>query len=91
MTNYPIADEGFYHLTKSGWVRKDQSPFPKDRVETWFYAMECLADDAKERVCLRRTWKCDDLGLQECEALHARFGTPVPLTVARNITLESEI
>lgn len=91
MTNYPINDEGFYHLTRNGWIRKDQSPFPRDRVETWSYAMECPADDAKERVCLKRTWKHRDLGFQESEALRAKFGTPVQLTPGRNIILESEI
>ena len=91
MINYPITDEGFYHLTKSGWVRKDHSPFPQDRLETWSYAMECPADDAKERVCLRRTWKHRDFALQECDALRAKFGTPMPLTAGRNIILESEI
>jgi hypothetical protein len=91
MIKYPITDEGFYHLTKSGWIRKDRSPFPQDRLETWSYAMECLADDAKERVRLRRTWKCHDLGSQECEAVRAKFGTPVPLTVGRNIFLESDV
>jgi len=88
---YPINDRGFYHLTRQGWVRKDHAPFPHDRIETWSYDMECLADDAKERVCLRRTWKARDWDQQECQNLRTRFGTPVPLTTERNITLEADL
>ena len=91
MTHYPIVDEGFYHLTKHGWVRKDHVPFPSDRIETWAYEMECLAEDAKERVCLRRTWKAQDAETQERQSLRGFFGTPVPLTAERNITLEADV
>jgi hypothetical protein len=90
MARYPITDEGFYHLTSRGWERKDHAPFPDDRVETWAYQMECLAEDAKEHVCLKRMWKCQNWDQQEARILRARFGTPVPVTVERNITLEAE-
>lgn len=88
---YPISDRGFYHLTRHGWVRKDYAPFPDDRIETWSYDMECLADDAKERVCLRRTWKARGWDQQECQNLRTRFGPPIPVTAERNITLEADL
>jgi hypothetical protein len=91
MTQYPIRDEGLYHLTKHGWVRKDHAPFPDDRLETWAYEMECLAQDAKERVCLRRTWKARHSDPQECQTLRGFFGTPVALTAERNIMLEADV
>lgn len=90
MAKYPVTDEGFYHLTRHGWERRDHAPFPEDRIETWAYQMECLAEDAKERVCLRRTWKSGDWRPQESQELRARFGTPVPVSADRNITLEAE-
>lgn len=89
MTQYPIMDEGYYHLTRHGWVRKDHAPFPNDRIETWAYEMECPAEDAKERVCLRRTWKARHS--EACQSLRGFFGTPVPLTAGRNITLEADV
>jgi hypothetical protein len=88
---YPTEDDGLYHLTRSGWVRKDRSPFPQDRVETWSYRAECPAEDAKEQVCLVRIWRDEHLSAQECETLHARFGMPVSLQTGRNITLECEV
>jgi len=91
MTHYPIRDEGFYHLTKHGWIRKDHAPFPTDRIETWAYEMECPAEDAKERICLRRTWKARRWDQQECQNLHSFFGTPVPLIASRNIILEADV
>lgn len=91
MTDYPKTDDGFYHLTQHGWIRKDKPPFPEDRVETWSYSMECPAEDAKERVCLTCTWRESDTDPAQCEMLRAKFGTPVPLTSSRNIVLESEI
>lgn len=54
---YPIQDNGLYHLTPAGWVRQDNAPFPTDRLETWSYQAECPSDDAKEQICLRRIWK----------------------------------
>jgi hypothetical protein len=54
MSELSKIERGFYHLTPNGWARRDHQPFPKDRVETWAYEMECPAEDAKERVRLTR-------------------------------------
>jgi hypothetical protein len=88
--SYPTDDTGFYHLTRSGWVRHDHRPFPPDRVETWSYRAECPADDAKEQVCLVRVWKDDRLPASMGEMLHRRFGFPVMPQPDRNITIECE-
>jgi len=91
MMDYPKTEHGFYHLLADGWRRKDQMPFPEDRLETWAYEMEQLAEDAKQRINLTRTWKrpgmsCDGLG-----AFHACFGEALNPTVSRNVTLECEV
>jgi hypothetical protein len=53
--------------------------------------MEQLAEDAKQRINLTRTWKrpgmsCDGLG-----AFHACFGEALNPTVSRNVTLECDV
>jgi hypothetical protein len=91
MSDFPKVERGFYHLTPDGWLRRDRQPFPKDRVETWAYEMECLAEDAKERVCLTRTWVQPKVQSEAREDLHARFGELIAPTTERNVTLECEV
>ena len=91
MNGFPKIECGFFHLTPDGWVRRDREPFPKNRVETWAYEMECLAEDAKERVCLTRTWVQPEFPSQARENLHFRFGEPMAATPERNVTLECEV
>jgi hypothetical protein len=91
LNQYPTQDSGLYHLTKSGWTRKDESPFPGDRVETWSYQAECPSEDAKERICLTRIWKDDHLASGDREALRGRVGMPIELQMGRNITFECEV
>ncbi len=91
MSEFPKTERGFFHLTPDGWVRGDLQPFPKDRVETWAYEMECLAEDAKERVCLTRTWIESKIQPETRERLHTRFGDVMPPTPVRNVTLECEV
>jgi len=88
MDSFPKIERGFFHLTPDGWTRKDYQPFPNDRLETWAYEMECLAEDAKERACLTRTWVQPELMPQLRENLRVRFGEPMAPTPERNITLE---
>lgn len=88
---YPWIERGFFHLTPMGWLRWDTPPFPADRVETWAYEMECPADDAKERVCLTRTWACPAISEQGRAAFRALYGQPVQPQQNRNVTLECEI
>ena len=54
---FPKSEQGYFHLTPTGWVRQDQVPFPQDRCETWLYEMEWPQEDAKERVTLTRIWR----------------------------------
>ncbi|HJT41944.1 MAG TPA: hypothetical protein VJ750_00430 [Rhizomicrobium sp.] len=91
MDTFPKNECGFFHLTPEGWVRKDRQPFPQNRVETWAYEMECLAEDAKERVCLTRTWILPEIHSEAYKSLHARFGEPISSTTERNVTLECEV
>jgi hypothetical protein len=88
MDNFPKTEHGFFHLTPEGWIRKDYQPFPGDRLETWAYEMECLAEDAKERACMTRTWIQPELAPQTRESLRIRFGEPMAPTLERNVTLE---
>lgn len=91
MHAYPTEDAGIYHLTRAGWLRKDHAPFPCDRIESWIYQAECPAEDAKEQVCLRRTWKDAHLSDLERDGLRNRFGMPVAIQTGRNIILECEV
>lgn len=90
MTSYPITDNGFYHLTRQGWMRRDCAPFPADRLETWSYQSECPADDAKEQVSLTRIWQ-EPHQSAECEAVRGHFGLPVAPSTARNIMLGCDV
>ena len=91
MKQYPIQEKGLYHLTPKGWIRRDNAPYPPDRLETWSYAAECPSDDAKEQVCLRRIWKARLDSGSDHEALRSRFGIPVALQTNRNVLLECEV
>ena len=91
MSPYPTEESGLFHLTRGGWVREDNAPFPKDRIETWTYQAECPAEDANEQVCLRRVWKETHIAEEQRDALRSQFGLPVPLQTGRNITLECEV
>ena len=88
MSQSDKRDHGFYHLTPTGWVRQDLQPFPADRVETWVYEMECPAEDAKDRVCLTRTWINPGASGEQRDALRKRYAAPMTPTPDRNVTLE---
>jgi len=91
MSEYPKSDSGLFHLTPQGWVRRDQRPYPADRVETWSYEMECPAEDAKEQVCLTRIWTNLEITPQDHDVIRARFGEPLCPTVERNVVLECRV
>ena len=91
MADYPKTERGFYHLLLDGWHRKDERPFPEDRLETWAYELEQPAEDAKERICLTRTWKKPGMSCENLNAFHARFGEALLPTAERNVTLECEV
>ena len=82
------SDSGHFHLTANGWIRTDNEPFPKDRVETWKYEMECPALDAKEQVRLTRIWISPDITETQSAALHEHNGEAVPPAHDRHITLD---
>jgi len=88
---YPKTERGFFHLSSDGWHRKDQMPFPDDRLETWAFEMEQPAEDAKERINLTRTWKRPGMSREGLEAFHACFGEPMLPTESRNVTLKCEV
>jgi hypothetical protein len=88
---YPKIERGFFHLSSDGWHRKDQMPFPDDRLETWAFEMEQPAEDAKERINLTRTWKRPGMSREGLEAFHACFGEPMLPTESRNVTLKCEV
>jgi len=91
ITRYPKNERGFYHLTAHGWQRKDTQPFPGDRLETWAYALECPAEDAKERVCFTRTWIRPGMSEDGMKAFHTIFGQPCLPSVDRNVTMECQV
>ena len=91
MSSYPEKEHGFFHLLADWWTRKDTQPFPADRLETWAYEREIPAEDAKERVCLTRTWKRPGMSTDGLNAFHAVLGEALYPTPARNVTFECEV
>jgi hypothetical protein len=87
----PTEERGFFHLTQSGWIRKDAMPYPGDRVETWSYQAIHLSDDAKDRIWLTRIWKDKHVASGDRKALRGRFGIPVDIHTDRHITLQCEV
>lgn len=91
IAGYPIVERGFFHLTPEGWIRQDRQPFPEGRMETWAYELECLADDAKEQVCLTRTWTCPAISEQGRAAFKVLHGQPIQPQPMRNVTFQCEV
>ncbi|HET7085531.1 MAG TPA: hypothetical protein VFI23_12220 [Rhizomicrobium sp.] len=91
MSEYPTEERGFYHLTPTGWVRKDAAPYPSGRVETWSYQVILLSDDAKERIWLTRIWKDNHVTDDDRDALRGYFGMPIEFQTGRHITLQCDV
>lgn len=87
-SGFPKSEEGFYHLTPAGWQRKDHLPFPADRLETWRFQSETLAEDAKEMVHLTRLWTSHASTPEQRDQLRARFGNPVRATPELHLTID---
>jgi hypothetical protein len=81
------TDSGFYHLTPTGWIRKDTGAAPQGRVETWHYFMEQSSPDAKEQVHLTRRWIAPGMSEADCEKLHKQFGEAIEPSDDREIIL----
>jgi hypothetical protein len=82
------CDLGLYHLTSTGWVRKDSEPFPPNRYETWLYEEERPASDAKDRIHLTRVWRKPGAATVELEKLHTRFGEAILPDADRHLILD---
>jgi hypothetical protein len=91
MKKFPLGEQGVIHLTPNGWVRRDRAPFPKDRLESWSFERERPAEDAKEQVCLTRTWICAGSAKDVRAALHNRFGAPFQPNRTRNVLMECDV
>lgn len=85
------SDEGFFHLTPTGWVRKDHGLVPEERVETWLYRMERPSPSAKARVRLTRIWTSQDIDEHSRDALRARFGDAVTPNADQNVLLTCDV
>ena len=84
---YPKSESGYFHLTPDGWMRKDDKPFPENRLETWRYDMECATDADKEQVHLARVWVSDTPSAQ-LDATRKRFGDAIPPAHDRHIVID---
>lgn len=69
-------DHGYFHLTPDGWLRKDDEPFPAERVETWEYDMTQASGWSKENISLTCVWVSDATARSERNDLRKRFGFP---------------
>jgi hypothetical protein len=82
------SDNGLFHLTRSGWSRRDVEPFPPGRLETWQYESEKPSDAAKQQIHLVRLWSSAGTSAQERAQLRAKFGYPVTIAQDRHITID---
>lgn len=82
------CESGYFHLTRTGWQRKDDMPFPAGRVETWQYEAEQPSVSAKQQVHLVRLWSSPGVSASERAQLRARFGYPVAIAHDRHITID---
>ena len=87
-TTYPKLDEGFIHLTATGWQRKDTSPFPADRVATWSFPTAPPTAAAKQQVPLERLWTSHHLAPKERDQIRARFGYPFRASHDVHLTID---
>ena len=83
---FPKADSGYFHLTEDGWVRKDDHPFPDNRLETWRYEMECGSDADKENVHLTRIWS--GTAPDRANRLRQRYGEAIAPSHERHIIVD---
>lgn len=70
------SDDGFWHLTPNGWVRKDEEPFPSDRLETWHYSMSQASGWSQEHRSWTCTWASPDHSRADRDML--RIQHPIP-------------
>jgi hypothetical protein len=84
-------EDGYFHLTPSGWLRKDSEPFPPYRLETWKYQLERPAQDAKDEVTLTRVWISKDVTDAQSVVLHVRHGEAVQAMLNRNVVLDCHV
>jgi hypothetical protein len=84
-------EDGYFHLTPSGWLRKDSEPFPPYRLETWKYQLERPAQDAKDEVTLTRVWISEDVTDAQSVVLHVRHGEAVQAMLTRNVVLDCHV
>jgi len=90
-TQFSEKETGYFHLTPTGWTRKDDEPPPSDRLETWTYELERPSVDAKDEVTLTRSWKSKDVTDDQSIALHQRHGEAVEPTRERNVILDCHV
>jgi hypothetical protein len=84
-------ENGYFHLTPNGWLRKDSEPFPPYRLETWKYQLERPAQDAKDEVTLTRVWISEDVTDAQSVVLHVRHGEAVQAMLTRNVVLDCHV
>jgi len=85
------SDSGLFHLTGSGWVRKDAAPYPEDRAETWQYEMERPHPDTKQIVHLTRIWISPSLPDEQIQILRKRYGGALAPTADRHVILDCHV
>ena len=84
-------ESGYFHLTPTGWTRKDSEPPPPDRQETWRYELERPSSDAKDEVTLTRIWMSKGMTDAQSIALHSLHGEAIEPTIERNVTLDCHV
>jgi hypothetical protein len=85
------SDEGYFHLTSNGWVRKDEEPFPPDRIETWEYSSSQASGWSREYQSVHCVWANADVSRSDRDALRKKFGNAAHLTASRDNTIGEPI
>jgi hypothetical protein len=81
------SDYGYFHLLSTGWVRKDDEPFPEGRVETWQYSSSQASGWSREHRSIHCIWASPDVSRADRDALRRKFGNAAHMTHSRDNTI----
>ena len=69
-------DEGFFHLTATGWRRQDIEPYPEGRIETWLFKSSQTSGWSSEQVSMVAVWAAKNIPRADRDALRDKFPMP---------------
>jgi hypothetical protein len=79
------SDEGHFHLTREGWKRVDDDPFPEGSIKTWAYSMAQASGWSREFRSFKCVWADPDVSRSERDRLRQELGWPYKLEPSRDV------